>query len=81
MLLAPQLAEKDLIRDLLLDYDKRIRPVKSWSKAVNVTVQPQIYSLVNVVPLRSVFSTPIFLPYFSLSFLAKRHCTQRITED
>uniref|UniRef100_A0A9J2Q1P3 Neurotransmitter-gated ion-channel ligand-binding domain-containing protein n=1 Tax=Ascaris lumbricoides TaxID=6252 RepID=A0A9J2Q1P3_ASCLU len=42
-------SEKELVHWLLEKYDKRIRPVKNWTSRIEVTVQPQIYSLVDVV--------------------------------
>lgn len=47
--MALEKSERELVRSLLVDYDKRVRPVKSGDQVIHVTIQPQIYSLVDVV--------------------------------
>ncbi|CAB3399192.1 unnamed protein product [Caenorhabditis bovis] len=41
-------SERDLAKFLLADYYQYTRPVKNYSSVLNVTVQPQIYNLVEV---------------------------------
>ncbi|CAD6189357.1 unnamed protein product [Caenorhabditis auriculariae] len=44
----PDISERGLAKHLLADYYQYTRPVKNFSKVLNVTVQPQIYNLVEV---------------------------------
>uniref|UniRef100_A0A915A7R8 Neurotransmitter-gated ion-channel ligand-binding domain-containing protein n=1 Tax=Parascaris univalens TaxID=6257 RepID=A0A915A7R8_PARUN len=55
-------SEKELIHWLLGKYDKRIRPVKNWTSPIEVTVQPQIYSLVDVDELREQLTLLLWIP-------------------
>lgn len=41
--------ERELAKHLLDDYYQYTRPVRNYSSVLNVTVQPQIYNLVEVV--------------------------------
>uniref|UniRef100_A0A914XK07 Neurotransmitter-gated ion-channel ligand-binding domain-containing protein n=1 Tax=Plectus sambesii TaxID=2011161 RepID=A0A914XK07_9BILA len=54
--------ETRLINKLLLNYDKRIRPVKNSSHAVEVTIEPQIYSLIDVDELHEILKILLWLP-------------------
>ncbi|CAJ0577269.1 unnamed protein product, partial [Mesorhabditis spiculigera] len=40
--------EKDLVSHLLAGYNKLARPVRDYNSKLNITVQPQIYSLIEV---------------------------------
>ena len=48
-----EINERSLAKFLLDDYYKFTRPVRNHSNVLNVTVQPQIYNLVEVVGLES----------------------------
>ncbi|KHN76180.1 5-hydroxytryptamine receptor 3A, partial [Toxocara canis] len=56
-------SEKDLVNWLLENYDKRIRPVRNWTTRIEVTVQPQIYSLVDVNELREQLTLLLWIPH------------------
>ncbi|VDK53342.1 unnamed protein product [Anisakis simplex] len=56
-------SEKDLINWLLHEYDKRIRPVRNWTTRIEVTIQPQIYSLVDVDELREQITLLLWIPH------------------
>lgn len=43
-----EISERALVKNLLSTYSELTRPVRNFSKVLNVTVQPQIYNLVEV---------------------------------
>lgn len=45
----PAASERDLVETIFKDYNKDVRPVKDYHQVLNVTIQPQIYSLIDVV--------------------------------
>lgn len=44
--------ERDLVAHILQNYDNRVRPVKDPETVIEVTIQPQIYSMIDVVSAR-----------------------------
>ncbi|CAI4225941.1 unnamed protein product [Auanema sp. JU1783] len=55
-------SERDLMEHVMKDYSPHIRPVRNYYQVINVTVQPQIYSLVDVDEIQEQIKLLIWFP-------------------
>ncbi|CAJ0958328.1 unnamed protein product, partial [Mesorhabditis belari] len=54
--------EKDLVAHLLAGYNKLTRPVRDYNSRLNITVQPQVYSLIEVNELSEQIKLLLWFP-------------------